>query len=148
MKVKNTNSINNENLAAYYFHQGTNFYAYDYLGCHLERDGNAYRYSFRVWAPSAHSVELCGDFNSWNGAAMYRIPDTGIWECRLDLNYSIEGNRYKYRVNSNAGSHMKADPYATASETEKNTASIVHTERGFEWCDGAWLKKKKKIVLG
>ena len=50
-----------ENLAAYYFHQGTNYKAYEYFGPHIENG----QMSFRVWAPNATAVSLCGDFDLW-----------------------------------------------------------------------------------
>ena len=39
-------------MAAYLFHQGTNFLAYEYLGLHFEGEHAA----FRVWAPNADYV--------------------------------------------------------------------------------------------
>ena len=67
-------------LAAYYFHQGTNFAAYDYLGVHSRRTDGGFEYTFRVWAPNAFSVALTGDFNGWNTACkMERITDMGVW---------------------------------------------------------------------
>ena len=51
-----------DNLALYLFKQGTNYRAYEYLGAHKNKDGS---YTFRVWAPNANAVWLCGDFNNW-----------------------------------------------------------------------------------
>ena len=68
-------------MAAYLFHQGTNFLAYEYLGLHFEGE----RVVFRVWAPNADGVSVCGDFNGWNNQAdcMTRITEAGVWELSL-----------------------------------------------------------------
>ena len=49
------------NLAEYLFHEGTNYCTYDYLGSHLIDDYCV----FRVWAPNASDVYVTGDFNNW-----------------------------------------------------------------------------------
>ena len=38
----------------YYFHQGTNYYAYDLMGCHYTKEAT----TFRVWAPN-EGLPLC-----------------------------------------------------------------------------------------
>ena len=42
--------------AIYYFHEGTAEDAYRLLGAHIEKEGNEYRYTFRVNAPRADAV--------------------------------------------------------------------------------------------
>ena len=82
-----------DGLAAYLFHQGTNFEAYRYLGQHTS-DG---RTVFRVWAPNALAAYVCGDFCGWDTAAavpMERITEGGIWEATLPE--IPRGGRYKY----------------------------------------------------
>ena len=45
----------------YLFHQGTNYTAYRFLGCHMTRDAaGQYHYTFRTWAPKAHHVYVVG----------------------------------------------------------------------------------------
>ena len=62
---------NKEALAAYLFHQGTNFRAQDYLGAHLtEKEYGKYTYTFRVWAPNAEAVCVVGDFTTGTRAEM------------------------------------------------------------------------------
>ena len=41
----------NNDLAAYLFHQGTNYHTYEYLGVHRIEEGGGF--VFRVWAPNA-----------------------------------------------------------------------------------------------
>ena len=44
-----------ENLkeSEYLFHQGTNFYAYEYMGVTVKQKGDKFIYTFRTWAPNA-----------------------------------------------------------------------------------------------
>ena len=136
-------------LAPYLFHQGTNFRSYEYLGCHGKYDGRVYTYTFRVWAPNAVDVELVGDFCTWErGYKMRRVTDMGVWEYVLMSEKSLELSNYKYRITGKNGVRLKADPYARSSETLKNTASKIYTEKAFEWTDSEWLKKRKRMVTG
>ena len=65
----------------YLFHQGTNFAAYRFLGCHMERTAEGhFLYTFRTWAPKAHHVDVVGEFCGWDaGLAMHRVSDGGVW---------------------------------------------------------------------
>ena len=134
----------NTNLAAYYFHQGTNYRAYEYFGCHEEQSEEGYRYSFRVWAPNADSVRLVADFTSWDsGEAMYKITDAGIWELVITSKESLIGRFYKYKIWNRGNSYYKSDPYAFHSQTHKDTASIVSKIDGFNWNDSNWISFRK-----
>ena len=64
-------------LAEYYFHEGTNFCAYEYFGSHIVDDYCI----FRVWAPKAYDVYVTGDFNNWEKYShkAYRITEGGIF---------------------------------------------------------------------
>ena len=61
-------------VAEYFFHQGTNSRAYEYMGAHRNENGSV---TFRVWAPHAVSVSVVGDFNDWKEEARCRshAPD-------------------------------------------------------------------------
>ena len=63
------------------FSQGTESHAYRFFGCHAAADG---AYTFRVFAPAASAVFLCGDFNDWNteDTPLEPIGD-GVWECTV-----------------------------------------------------------------
>ena len=135
----------NTNLASFYFHQGTNYYAYEYLGCHEKTVGDKHEYTFRVWAPNADSVMLVSDFTSWdNGLQMQNNVKDGVWEVTFTSNESLIGKCYKYKIWNRGNSYYKADPYAFHSETLKNTASIVANIDGFNWNDDNWFKYKGK----
>jgi 1,4-alpha-glucan branching enzyme len=65
------------------FKAGKHFRLYEKLGAHLiEVDGVKGTY-FAVWAPSASTVSVIGDFNYWIEGAhqlMVRWDASGIWE--------------------------------------------------------------------
>ena len=140
------NKVINTDLAAYYFHQGTNFHSYDYLGCHEKITNNGYEYTFRVWAPNADSVMLVSDFTSWdNGLQMQKNVEAGVWEIVFSSNQSLIGKCYKYKIWNRGNCYYKADPYAFYSETLTKTASIVYNIDNYEWNDANWFKYKKSI---
>ncbi|MBQ9745586.1 MAG: hypothetical protein IJW21_02045, partial [Clostridia bacterium] len=71
-------------LAKFLYCQGTNTYSYDYLGVHSVKENGVYKYTFRVWAPKAGRVFLCGDFNGWGDSVpMEKDEDSGIWQTEL-----------------------------------------------------------------
>lgn len=130
----------NDNLAPYFFHQGTSTHAYDYLGVHKE-DG---KYVFRTWAPNADYVAVAGDFNGWDYGAlpMVRITDAGVWEAITDN--AQEGQKYKYFIRNGSKEVLKADPYAFFAETPPDTASIIFDISSYNWQDESYLKYRKK----
>lgn len=129
-----------QELAAYYFHQGTTTHAYDYLGVHRENG----RYVFRVWAPNADYVAVAGDFNGWdsNALPMTRITKAGIWEAVADG--ELEGQKYKYFIRNGGKELFKADPYGTFCEEPPETASIIFDISSYTWQDASFLKYRKK----
>ncbi len=142
---------NEFDAAPYFFHQGTSDSAYLYLGCHLVCSAkNTYRYTFRTWAPHASYVTLVSDFTDWSlGAPLSRITDGGVWELVLESEVSLEGEAYKFRIDSPAGGiHLKGDPYAFASRGGSDGASLVTHPSSFVWEDGTWLSHRKKTVSG
>ncbi len=133
-------SQNKGSTAAYLFHEGTNYNAYDYLGAHLE-DGE---YVFRVWAPNAERAFVCGLFNGWSeDDPMEKTEDGGIWECRISKDRMGDGFAYKYKFKTPHGDIYKADPYAFYSELPPETSSRVYDIEGFKWNDEAWLARRK-----
>ncbi len=134
--------------APYFFHQGTNREAYRYLGCHLSRDGAAYRYVFRTWAPGATAVFLVSDFAGWDtGIRMQRVTDRGIWEVCVEHDASYEGAHYKFRIVRGDRAVLKGDPYAFYSAGGSDGASIIIDGLdGYVWHDRTWLEHRKKTV--
>ena len=131
-----------QEMAAYLFHQGTNFRAYEYLGVHLEGDS----VTFRTWAPNADFVSVCGDFNGWNPDAdpMTRVTEGGVWELSLPADYARVGQCYKYCIRNHGREFLKADPYGFSMQRPPETASLIADISGYTWRDSDWLKYRKK----
>ncbi|MBE6677521.1 MAG: 1,4-alpha-glucan branching protein GlgB [Ruminococcaceae bacterium] len=129
-----------DNLPLYLFKQGTNYRAYEYLGAHKNKDGS---YTFRVWAPNADGVYLCGDFNNWQ-ADLPMTDIGGVWEINFSHPMLENGARYKYIIDRGGVFRYKADPYGYFAETLANTASRIFDIEGFEWEDEAYLKYRKE----
>ncbi len=135
------------NLPIYLFHQGTNYYSYDFLGAHTYKVRGGYKTVFRVWAPRAETVHLTGDFCLWDeGIPMSRIEDSGVWQTEYKTKTNPKGMLYKYRITANGTSHLKADPYAVYGQTLIKTASIVYDIDNFKWNDAKWLEHRKDII--
>ena len=133
-------------LPVFLFHQGTNYYSYNFLGCHF--DSSSGKAAFRTWAPDAATISVVGDFNGWkeDAALMTRISDGGVWEATIEN--AQKGQKYKYAITSVFGRKvLKADPYAFYSETEGKTASMVYDLSGYEWGDAKWQESAEKRVL-
>ena len=65
-------------LAFYYFHQGTTIKAYELLGAHYSEKGTR----FCVWAPNAVEVSVVGEFNNWDTRKnpMVKMTNEGLFE--------------------------------------------------------------------
>ena len=76
------------------FNQGTHYRLYEKLGAH-PIEGGTY---FAVWAPSARSVSVIGDWNHWGHGADKLRPreSSGIWEGVIK-NVG-HGTRYKFAI--------------------------------------------------
>ena len=128
-------------MAAYLFHQGTNYKAYEYLGAHKTEEG----YIFRVWAPNAERVYVVGDFNNWTDICpMTRKTGGGIWEALLASDSVKIGDKYKYKIYNNGREVCKSDPYGFSAELPPDTASVITDIDSYEWRDGGWLSHRKK----
>lgn len=139
--------MKNENLAGYYFHQGTNFSSYLYLGCNSCMTEEGIVYSFRTWAPSATAIYLRVDRLGWdNLIPMQRVTQNGVYEVIINGVDSLEGALYKFEIHSNNGVHLKGDPYARYSKGLADGASIVFTSNAFPWSDARWMQHRKRSV--
>ena len=114
------------------------------LGAHPLQHGGVEGTSFAVWAPTASSISLVGDFNGWDGRLhpMRRMGSSGVWE--LFLPEVSEGARYKFEVRPASGGPpmLKADPYAFRTEVPPNNASVVHRIDRYLWGDSDWLEAR------
>jgi len=128
------------------FKSGKHYKLYEKFGSHpMNVDGVDGTY-FAVWAPSAKSVSVIGDFNFWNDKQHkldVRWDESGIWEGFIP-NASV-GMRYKYKIKSHHSQidTEKADPYAFSCELPPNTASIIAVIDDYSWKDKAWMGYRK-----
>lgn len=133
------------NTDAYFFHQGTHCCAYKFMGVSVERDGESYRYFFRVWAPNATSVALVSDFSGWDTPfAMTRVTDKGIYEAEYISEHALDGASYKYRIWNGERVFDKGDPYAAYSLGGADGASVIFS-RKYSFGDEAWMERRKRI---
>ena len=129
--------------AAYYFHQGTAYRAYEYLGCNFKKKNGKYHYTFRTWAPSAEEVGVVSDFNGWDTPIpMTKVTEKGVWECQFKSDVSLSGKLYKYKIKSHGKTVLKGDPYARYSKGKSDGASIIY-ESKYKWDDSVWRKRRK-----
>ena len=112
------------------------------LGAHVREVDGITGVSFAVWAPSARSVSVVGDFNAWDGRLhpMRSMGPTGVWELFVP---GVEpGQRYKFELRTqDGGLQLRADPVAFATEMPPETASVVHRSE-YAFGDEAWLEQR------
>ena len=127
------------------FKAGKHYRLYEKFGSHLMTLNGVEGTYFAVWAPSAKTVSVIGDFNFWiegEHQLNVRWDESGIWEGFIP-NVG-QGSTYKYKIQSNHNDIKteKADPYARRCEHPPKTASIVW-EAEHDWKDAKWMKKRK-----
>jgi len=136
------------NTAEYLFHQGTNFYAYDYLGCTMKKQDKEFIYTFRTWAPNADGVCLAADFTSWcEPYPPLTKASSGIWEYTFISDKSLEGCAYKFVIYRGNNKYLKGDPYARYSKGGADGGSIIFCESKHKWQDARWMRSRKNTVL-
>ena len=130
------------------FHQGTNYYSHQLLGCHYIQWKGTYGYRFAVWAPKAKMIHVVGECNDWEGNqfSLKRINNEGLW---VGFFSDIPANSpYKYEITTlNDDVLMKSDPYARRSELRPATASVTAKRSTYEWNDKQWTEKRKPLML-
>jgi len=128
------------------FKAGKHYRLYEKLGAHLTEVNGVKGVYFAVWAPSAYSVSVVGDFNYWTQGEHQlnvRWDASGIWEGFIP---NIEkGATYKYKIQSHHGgvTTEKADPFAFYCEKPPHTASVVW-DLDYKWDDKIWMKSRKE----
>ncbi len=126
------------------FNEGTHNRIYEKLGAHPSTVNGASGTFFGVWAPSARSVSVVGDFNGWNPAShpMHGRGHSGVWECFIPG--VGKGAIYKYHIVTQVPGRTfdKADPFGYRCEKPPRTASQVW-ELDYQWSDDAWMKGRK-----
>ncbi len=131
--------------AEFYFHQGTNYHSYEFLGCNFKKEKNEYVYSFRTWASNADSVALVADFCGWQSPIEFKkISDKGILEYIHRSTVDLSGNAYKFLIRRGESQKYKGDPYARMSRGGKDGTSLIFTNTNYDWKDTAWISHRKK----
>lgn len=141
-----SNNKNQNDFPLYLFYQGKNYEAYKFFGVHSGKKGRSKIFTFRVWATTAVSVSVVGDFNNWDRSCnpMTRIAD-GVWEAQISKLKQFDA--YKYSIETADGRIlMKADPYAAHFETRPGTASKIY-ESSYDWEDSEWYEEKKSRII-
>ena len=128
------------------FKSGKHYRLYENFGSHITTVDGVEGTYFAVWAPSAKSVSVIGDFNFWlegDHKLNVRWDGSGIWEGFIPG--VGKGNVYKYKIHShhNDIKTEKADPYARRCEHPPKTASIVWDD-SYKWKDNKWMNKREK----
>ena len=116
---------------------------YAHLGAHARELSGVSGTGFAVWAPSARTVAVVGDFNSWDGRLhhMRSLGSSGIWE--LFVPAVGDGDVYKFEIRTQSGELvLKADPYAFATQHPPETSSVVHVPT-HTWKDAAWMDARR-----
>jgi 1,4-alpha-glucan branching enzyme len=127
------------------FNEGSHFRLYEKLGAHpLNREG-VEGTSFAVWAPSAVSVSVMGDFNGWDKTSHPLRPkgQSGIWEGFIpgvgkgaNYKYHIISRHHGYRVD-------KTDPFALHTEVPPRTGSVIW-DLDYSWGDAEWMENRER----
>jgi len=127
------------------FKAGKHYRLYEKFGSHITTlEGKEGTY-FAVWAPSAKTVSVVGDFNFWLDSEHQlnvRWDDSGIWEGFIPG--VGKGNLYKYKIQSTHNDIIteKADPFARRCEHPPKTASVIWSD-DYKWKDKKWMKNRK-----
>lgn len=129
------------------FKAGKHYRLYEKLGAHLTVLNGISGVYFAVWAPSASSVCVVGDFNHWKQGAhnlQVRWDSSGIWEGFIPS--VSKGTLYKYKITSHSGvTTEKADPFAFYCEHPPQTASVVW-DLDYQWKDSSWMLNRKQYT--
>ncbi|HEX8015859.1 MAG TPA: 1,4-alpha-glucan branching protein GlgB [Flavobacterium sp.] len=128
------------------FKAGKHFRLYEKLGAHLVEVNGVKGVYFAVWAPTAQSVSVVGDFNYWTQGEhllQVRWDSSGIWEGfipNLD-----KGALYKYKIQSHLDGVVteKSDPFSLYCEKPPHTASVVW-DLDYSWKDENWMQSRNE----
>jgi 1,4-alpha-glucan branching enzyme len=130
----------------HFFNEGTSVRLHDRLGAHPGEVQGAQGTHFAVWAPSAASVMLIGNFCAWTseGVPMEPVGESGLWHC-FAKGIGV-GELYKYRIEAQDGGVVeKADPVGFQNEVAPKTASLV-TSLDYNWSDSEWMSQRKSTI--
>ena len=128
------------------FKSGKHYRLYEKFGSHVTTVDGVEGTYFAVWAPSAKSVSVIGDFNFWTEdehLLKVRWDSSGIWEGFIPGVHHGATYKYKLRSSHNNVVTEKADPYARRCEHPPRTASIVYDYKP-KWSDKKWMESRAR----
>ncbi len=98
---------------------------------------------FAVYAPSATSVSVIGDFNFWDGRR-HPMARSLLGHWVLFVPNLLAGSSYKYEIKDPNGNRLphKSDPVGFYHEQYPSFASIVSDQKSYKWNDEKWLKSQ------
>jgi 1,4-alpha-glucan branching enzyme len=125
--------------------EGRHHRLWEALGAHYRNHQGVWGTAFAVWAPTARSVRVVGDWNHWDGRRhpMRVLASSGVWEVFLP---GVEpGYSYQYEIlTAERQLRLKADPLAREAEVPPGTASVVPAASAHSWQDGAWMEARRE----
>ncbi|MBB6004694.1 1,4-alpha-glucan branching protein GlgB [Arcicella rosea] len=125
------------------FKAGKHYRLFEKFGSHITEFQGVQGVYFAVWAPSAKSVSVIGNFNYWDKSSHHlfvRWDASGIWEGFIP--YIGKGETYKFCIETQSNGFIeKMDPYAQHFEIPPRTASVVW-DNWYEWTDSDWMAKR------
>ena len=131
-------------LDGYLFSRGVHYRLYEALGGRVFCHEGVLGVKFAVWAPSASSVSVVGDFNCWDGRIhpMRSMGSCGVWE--LFIPGIGSGEKYKFEITTEEGiQNLKTDPMGYQTEVRPSNASIVFDVDAYEWKDQIWMEQQR-----
>jgi len=127
--------------------------AYNYLGINYDEARKGWTY--REWAPHAHSLFLIGDFNNWNRVSHpLRGGEKGVWEIFLDeetyRHRFVHGSRVKVLVHGANGARERIPAYirrVVQDEVTKDFAGQLWFPSPFDWEENGFDVQTVKPLL-
>src|SRR3569832_13086 len=92
--------------------------------------------TFRVFAPHAKAVYVCGDFNNWAQDASCQMAPIGNGHWAVFIPALKDGDPYMYFVDGQGSSGLKRDPYARLLTVEPpfpQAYSVLRNPAAFPW---------------
>ena len=95
--------------------------------------------TFRVWAPRAQRVYVCGDFNGWTRDCDSLLLKQGDRRWTGFVAGAKDGDEYKFYVVGEGSEGFKRDPYARElTRAWPNPNCILRSPETFPWQDRDW----------
>ncbi len=79
---------------------------------------------------------------------MRRISEGGVWQTSLACSRVHVGDNYKYKISTDGGETLRADPYALGYERFPADASCICDRVPYRWRDGRWIANRKANGFG